>query len=169
MEVDNKSIVMFFKKGLRDPSQIRKLTMKKPRTSEAIFAITNRFALTEETTLNTREQKEKESSHTDQPSSSKATKRRGKWVILSTRWNDHDAARSTGPGRVNLKDSGIACAFSTPGESTRHGTATDSKVLQMWCSGRPKGPIRRKSPRIPRETSLKLIRRSITYMVARVK
>jgi hypothetical protein len=31
-EVDDKSIVMFFKKGLRDLSLIRKLTMKSPRT-----------------------------------------------------------------------------------------------------------------------------------------
>jgi hypothetical protein len=37
-EVNDKSIVMFFRKGLRDPSLIRKLTMKNPRTSEAMFA-----------------------------------------------------------------------------------------------------------------------------------
>jgi hypothetical protein len=29
-EVDDKSIVMFFKKGVRDPSLIHKLTMKNP-------------------------------------------------------------------------------------------------------------------------------------------
>jgi hypothetical protein len=63
---------MFFKKGLRDPSLIRKLTMKNPRTLEAMFAITNKYALAEEATLDTREQKkEKDSSHVDQPSSSK--------------------------------------------------------------------------------------------------
>jgi hypothetical protein len=63
---------MFFKKGLRDPSLICKLTMKNPRTSEAMFAIAKKYALAEEATLNTREQKkEKESSHMDQPSSSK--------------------------------------------------------------------------------------------------
>jgi hypothetical protein len=48
---------MFFKKGLRDPSLIRKLAKKNPRTSEAMFSIANKYALTEEVTLNTREQK----------------------------------------------------------------------------------------------------------------
>jgi hypothetical protein len=33
-EVDDKSIMMFFKKGLRDSSLIQKLAMKNPRTSE---------------------------------------------------------------------------------------------------------------------------------------
>jgi hypothetical protein len=63
---------MFFKKGLRDPSLICKLPMKIPRTSEAMFTITNKYALAKEVTLDTREQKkENESSHMDQPSSSK--------------------------------------------------------------------------------------------------
>jgi hypothetical protein len=53
--VDDKSIVMFFKKGFRDSSLIRKLTMKKPRTLEAMFAIANKYTLAEEVTLNTRE------------------------------------------------------------------------------------------------------------------
>jgi hypothetical protein len=97
--VDNKSIVMFFKKGLRDPSLIRKLTMKNPRTLEAMFTIANKYALTKEATLDTREQKkEKESSHTDQPSSSKSHARRGKWIIPSMWWNGHDTIRSTSPG-----------------------------------------------------------------------
>jgi hypothetical protein len=34
LEVDDKLIVMFFKKGLRDSSLIQKLTMKSPRTSK---------------------------------------------------------------------------------------------------------------------------------------
>jgi hypothetical protein len=33
-EVDDKLIMMFFKKGLRDSSQIQKLAMKNPRTSK---------------------------------------------------------------------------------------------------------------------------------------
>jgi hypothetical protein len=69
-EVDDKSIVMFLKKGLSDPSLIQKLTMKNPRMSEAMFTITNKYALAEEATLDTREKKE-ESGHTDQSSSSK--------------------------------------------------------------------------------------------------
>jgi hypothetical protein len=63
---------MFFKKGLRNSSLIRKLTMKNPMTSEDMLAIINKYALAEEVTLDTREQKkDKESGHTDQPSSSK--------------------------------------------------------------------------------------------------
>jgi hypothetical protein len=63
---------MFFKKGLMDSSLICMLTMKNPRMSEEMLAITNRYTLAKEATLDTREQKkEKESSHTDQPSSSK--------------------------------------------------------------------------------------------------
>jgi hypothetical protein len=55
---------MFFKKGLRDSSLIHKLTIKNPRMSEEMFAIANKYALAEEATLDTREQKkEKESSH----------------------------------------------------------------------------------------------------------
>jgi hypothetical protein len=61
---------MFFKKGLGDSSLICKLTMKNPRMSKQMLAISNKYALAEEVTLDTREQK-KESSHTDQPSSSK--------------------------------------------------------------------------------------------------
>jgi hypothetical protein len=57
VEVNNKSIVMFFKKGLRDPTLIRKLVMKNSRTSEAMFTMANKYALAEETTLDTREQK----------------------------------------------------------------------------------------------------------------
>jgi hypothetical protein len=46
---------MFFKKGLRDSSLIRKLTMKNPRTSEEMLAIANKYALAKEATLDTRE------------------------------------------------------------------------------------------------------------------
>jgi hypothetical protein len=63
---------MLFKKGLRDSSLIHKLAMKNPKTSEAMFTICNKYSLAEEATLDTREQKkEKDSGHTDQPSSSK--------------------------------------------------------------------------------------------------
>jgi hypothetical protein len=46
---------MFFKKGLRDPALICKLTMKNPRMLEVMFAIANKYSLVEEATLNTRE------------------------------------------------------------------------------------------------------------------
>jgi hypothetical protein len=65
-EVDDKYIIMFFKKGLRDPALIQKLTMKNPTTSEAMFTIANRCALAEEVILDTREQKkEKDLGHAD--------------------------------------------------------------------------------------------------------
>jgi hypothetical protein len=64
---------MFFKKGLRGSSLIRKLTMKNPTTSEEMLAITNKYALAEEATLDTREQKkDKELGHSDQPSTFKS-------------------------------------------------------------------------------------------------
>jgi hypothetical protein len=63
------SIMMFFNKGLKDSSLIRKLTMKNLRMSKQMFSIANRYALAEEATHNTREQNE--SGHPDQPSSSK--------------------------------------------------------------------------------------------------
>jgi hypothetical protein len=56
---------MFFKKGLKDSSLICKLTMKNIRPSEKMFAITNKYALAEEVTLDTWEQKKEESGHTD--------------------------------------------------------------------------------------------------------
>jgi hypothetical protein len=56
-EVDDKSIIMFLKKGLREPSLIHKLTMKNPRMSEAMFTIAKKYTLVEEATLETREQK----------------------------------------------------------------------------------------------------------------
>jgi hypothetical protein len=57
---------MFFKKGLRNSSLIRKLVMKNPKMSEEMLAITNKYALTEEATPNTREQKmEKEPCYSD--------------------------------------------------------------------------------------------------------
>jgi hypothetical protein len=78
-EVDDKSIVLFFKKGLRDPALIRKLTKKYPSMSEAMFTIANKYALAEEATLDTSEQKkEKDSSHVDHPNSSKGHNKKRK-------------------------------------------------------------------------------------------
>jgi hypothetical protein len=69
LEVDNKSIIMFFKKELRDSFLIRKLAMKNPKTSEEKLAIANKYNLAEEVTLETIDQKRyKELGHSDQPS-----------------------------------------------------------------------------------------------------
>jgi hypothetical protein len=71
-------IIMFFKKGLRDSSLIRKLTMKSLKMSEEMLAIANKYALAQEATLNTREQKKEESNHMDQPGSSKGHNKKRK-------------------------------------------------------------------------------------------
>jgi hypothetical protein len=55
LEVDDKSVVKFFKKGLRDSSLIHKLTIKNPRTLEEMFSIINKYDLTKKETLDTRE------------------------------------------------------------------------------------------------------------------
>jgi hypothetical protein len=63
---------MFFKKGHTDSSLIHKLTMKNPMTYEEMLAIANKYALVEEVTLDTRDQKkDKELGHSDQPNTSK--------------------------------------------------------------------------------------------------
>jgi hypothetical protein len=49
-----------------------------------MFSITKRYALAEEVTLDTIEQK-KESGHPDQPSSSKGHDKKRNWTILITR------------------------------------------------------------------------------------
>jgi hypothetical protein len=79
LEVDDKSIIMFFKKGLSDSSLIYKLTMKNPRTSEEMLAIANKYAMAEEATLDTRDQKkDKELDHSDQPSTLKSNYKKRK-------------------------------------------------------------------------------------------
>jgi hypothetical protein len=99
----------------------------------------------------------------------RAMTRRGRQIVLSIRWNGHDATSSTGPSLVNLKASWITSVFSTPRESKRPETMIDFKVLQMRCSRWPKGSIKRKSLKNPRATSLKLTRRSTTSMVAPIR
>jgi hypothetical protein len=79
LEVNDKSIIMFFKKGLRDSYLIHKLTMKNPKTSEDKLAITNKCTLAKEATIYTKEQKrDKESGHSDQLDTSKSQDKRRK-------------------------------------------------------------------------------------------
>jgi hypothetical protein len=78
-------------------------------------------------------------------------------------WNGRDATRSTGKDRVNLKASWITFVFSTPRESTKPKTVTDSKVSHMRWSRRPRGPVKRKSLKSTRATSLKLIMVNYIY------
>jgi hypothetical protein len=120
---------MFFKKGLSDSSLIHKLAKKNPRMSKEMLDITNKYALVEEARPSTPESRRRSQATGTSLAHPRATTRRGKQIILSTRWNDCDATRSTGPGRVNLKASWIASAFFTLKESIRPGVAIDSKVL----------------------------------------
>jgi hypothetical protein len=92
-EVDEKSIIMSFKKGLKDSSMIRKLTMKNLRTSKEMLAIANKYALAEEATLDAREQKkDKEFNPSDQPSSSNShdKKRKVDRSINNVEWPCHN-------------------------------------------------------------------------------
>jgi hypothetical protein len=166
-QVDDKSIVMFFRKGLRDPTLIHKLTLKIPRMLEAIFAIANKHALAKEATLDTREQKkEKDSGHADQPSSSKghSKKRKTDCSINAVEWPQHNKEYRPRLGEFEGFLDRI-CIF-TPRESTRPGIATNSKVSQMKYSERQKGLIKRRSPKNLRATSSKLTRRPTISMVA---
>jgi hypothetical protein len=52
--------------------------MKNLRTSKEMLAISNKYGQAEEVTLDTREQKEEESGHTDQPSSWKGHNKKRK-------------------------------------------------------------------------------------------
>jgi hypothetical protein len=82
-EVDDKSIIMFLKKGLRDSYLICKFTIKNPKTSDEMLVITNKYALAEEATFNNSDpnrdsRKDKESGQSDQPSSSKGNNKKRK-------------------------------------------------------------------------------------------
>jgi hypothetical protein len=102
--------------------------MKNPRMSEELFYITNMYALAEEATIDTREQK-KESGHMDQPSSSKGHDKKRKadrsvnTVERPCRHKDYRPRSGEFEGFLDC-----ICIF-TPRESTRPETVTDSKVL----------------------------------------
>jgi hypothetical protein len=100
-EFNNKSIIMFLKKGLKDSSLIHKLAMKNPRTSEEMLAITNKYTLAEEATLDTKEQKkDKELGHSDHPSISKShdKKRKADRSVANVEWPCHNKEYQHRPG-----------------------------------------------------------------------
>jgi hypothetical protein len=100
-EVNDKSIIMFFKKGFTDSSLIHKLVVKNPRTSKEMLVIANKYTLAEEAALNTIEQKkDKESGHTDQPSSSKGhhKKRKADHSVNNIERLHHNKEYGTKPG-----------------------------------------------------------------------
>jgi hypothetical protein len=74
---------MFFRKGLRDSSLIRKLAMKNPKTSEEMIVIANNYTPAEEATLYNRDsnrdpKKVKEKGQLDRPSTSKSNNKKRK-------------------------------------------------------------------------------------------
>jgi hypothetical protein len=165
----DKYIIIFFKKGLRDLSLIRKLGMKNPRMSEAMLAITYKYALAKEVTLDTREQKkEKDPGHTDQRSTTKGhdKQRKADHSINMVEWPRHN--KEYRPRLSEFEGFLDRICIFNPRESTRPGTTTNSKGSQMKYSRRPMGPIKRKSLKSLRSTSPKLIRRSTTSMVASI-
>jgi hypothetical protein len=115
LKVDDKLIIIFFKKRLRDSSLIHKLTMKNPRTLEQMLLSPTSIAwLRRQPSILESRRSQAARTSLARP---RATTRRGKWTILSTQWSGHDSTRSIGPNRVNLKASWIAYAFSPPGKA----------------------------------------------------
>jgi hypothetical protein len=155
---------MFFKKGLRDSSLIRKLTMKNPRMSEEMLPIVNKYALVEEVALDTKEKKEKELGHPDLPHSPKGhdKKMKANCSMNIVEWPHRNKEYRPWPGQFEGFLDRIYIYH--PSKSTRLGTATDSKVLQMRCSRLPKRLIKRRSLKNQRVTSPRLIMRSATFM-----
>jgi hypothetical protein len=87
--VDDKSIIMFFNKGLRDSVLIRKLAIKNPRTSKEMLDISNKYALAEEATLGSREsKKDKKPSQSSQLGTSKPNdkKRKPERLVANVEW-----------------------------------------------------------------------------------
>jgi hypothetical protein len=78
-EVDDKSIIMFIKKGLKDSALIRNPAMKNPSTLRDMLAIANKYALAEEATLGSREsKKDKKLSQSKWPGTSKSNDKKRK-------------------------------------------------------------------------------------------
>jgi hypothetical protein len=89
---------MFFKKGLNDKALIHKLTMKNPRMLEDMLAITNKYALMKEATLDTREaKKDKKPSQMDRPGKLKTSdkKRKHDHSVANVEWPHHNRKAST--------------------------------------------------------------------------
>jgi hypothetical protein len=103
-EVDNKSIMMFFKKGLRDSSIIRKITMKTLGRQNRCFPspIGMPWLRMRPSTQESRRRSWVTQISLAHP---RATIRTESRIVLSMRSNDLVVIRSTGPGRVNLKPS----------------------------------------------------------------
>jgi hypothetical protein len=147
-------------------SLIRMLAMKNHRTPEEMLAITNKYALAKEASLDTKEKKkEKELGHSEQPISSKGQNKKGKANHSMNNMERLRCKKKCRPRSSEFEGCLDQISIFHPRESTRLGNETDSKVSHMWCSRWPKSPIKRRSPEIQRTTSLKLTRRSTTSMM----
>jgi DUF4097 and DUF4098 domain-containing protein YvlB len=121
---------MFFNKGLRDSSLIYKLTMNNSRTSEEMLAITNKYALAEEATLDRRDQKKyKELDHSDQPNTSKSNDKKRKVNCSMTNVEQSRHYKEYQPRRGESEGFLDGSIFFIPREVTRPETVTDCKTL----------------------------------------
>jgi hypothetical protein len=163
-EVDDKSIIMFFKKGLNDSALIRKLAMKNLRTSEEMLTIANKYALAEEATFDNKEAKrDKKPSHSDRPGTSRSNDKKGNPTALCPMWSGRYATGlSISLGRESSKISLTRSVSFTLKGSTR---LWDYNHLQGFADevlNSAKRPSKTRSPKIQSATSPKLARRSTT-------
>jgi hypothetical protein len=124
---------MFFKKRQRDSSLICKLAMKNPRAFEEMLAITNKYALTEEATLDNRDaKKDKESSQSDQSDTSKNNDKMRKHdrSLANVERSQHNRTEYR-PYSVEFEGFLERISIFHLRGNTRLGTATDCKDLQM--------------------------------------
>jgi hypothetical protein len=132
LEVDDRSIIMFFKKVLRDSSLICKLIMKNSRTSKEMLAITNKYALAEKATLDNRDAMEKELSQSDWPDTSKNNdkKRKSDCSVKNIEW-PHGNKTKYWPWPGVFEGFLYRICIFTPRENTRLRTKIGCKGMQM--------------------------------------
>jgi hypothetical protein len=129
LEINDNSIIMVFKKVLKDSSLIHKLAMKNLKMSEEMLEIVNTYTLVEEATLNTREQKkEKELGHSDLPSFSKGHDKKRKMDLSVNNIERLRHNKDYRPRPSEFYGFLDRIYIFHPRESTRPGTATISKV-----------------------------------------
>jgi hypothetical protein len=133
--------------------------------SEEMFYITNRYAMVEEATLDTRERK-KELGHMDQPSSSKDhdKKRKADHSVNAVEWPHLHKEYHPKLGEFKGFLDHI-CIFHPQGKhKTRYCDQLQCFADEILKTA--KMPHKRRSPRIPRATSPKLTKRTTTSLVA---
>jgi hypothetical protein len=129
--------------------------MKNPRTSEEMLAIANKYALVEEATLKTREsKKDKKSSHSDRPGTSKSNNRKRKPYHCVANVEKPCRNRTEyWPRSGEYEGFMYAIFIFHPKENIRLGTTTSYKVSPTRSSNRPKRLNKRRRRRTQRTTS----------------